>query len=90
MKVKMGVTNDGQITAAEVWLAFEAGAYPGSPVGAAAMCALACYDIPNFLIEGYDVVVNKPRVAAYRAPGYRLAASACCRKCAHIRCATHV
>jgi len=76
MKVKMGVTNDGQITAAQVWLAFEAGAFPGSPVGAAAMCALACYDIPNFLIEGFDVVVNKPRVAAYRAPGAPISAFA--------------
>lgn len=76
MKVKMGVTNDGKITAAEVWLAFEAGAYPGSPVGAAAMCSLACYDVPNFLIEGFDVVVNKPRVAAYRAPGAPISAFA--------------
>jgi CO/xanthine dehydrogenase Mo-binding subunit len=69
MNIKIGVKNDGQIVAAHIWQAFEAGAYAGSPVGAASMCALACYDIPNFLIEGYDVVVNKPRVAAYRAPG---------------------
>jgi CO/xanthine dehydrogenase Mo-binding subunit len=33
------------------------------------MCALACYTIPNFLVESFDVVVNKPKVAAYRAPG---------------------
>jgi len=69
MKIKMGVTNNGQITAAEVWMAFEAGAFPGSPVGAAAMTAIACYDIPNFVVEGFDVVCNKPKVAAYRAPG---------------------
>ena len=69
MRVKMGVTNDGQITAAEVWMAFEAGAFPGSPVGAASMTAIACYDIPNFFVEGFDVVCNKPKVAAYRAPG---------------------
>ncbi|MCB0993307.1 MAG: molybdopterin-dependent oxidoreductase, partial [Acidimicrobiales bacterium] len=56
-------------TAAEVELYFEAGAFPGSPVGAAAMTCLAPYQVENFLIEGYDVVVNKPRVAAYRAPG---------------------
>ncbi len=76
MKVKMGMTNEGRITAAQVWLAFEAGAFPGSPVGAASMCALACYDLENFLIEGYDVVVNKPRVAAYRAPGAPISAFA--------------
>ncbi|MBH29631.1 MAG: oxidoreductase [Actinobacteria bacterium] len=76
MKVKMGVSNDGKLTAAEVWMAFEAGAYAGSPVGAAGMTVLAAYDIPHFLVEGYDVVCNKPRVAAYRAPGAPQAAFA--------------
>ena len=33
------------------------------------MTALACYDVPNFSIVGYDVVTNTPKVAAYRAPG---------------------
>jgi CO/xanthine dehydrogenase Mo-binding subunit len=69
MTVKMGITNDGQMTAADIWMAYEAGAFPGSPVGAAGMTAIAIYDIPNFFIEGFDVVVNKPKVAAYRAPG---------------------
>ena len=45
------------------------GAFPGSPVGAAAMCVFATYDIPNQQIDGYDVVVNKPKSQAYRAPG---------------------
>ena len=67
-RVKIGAKNDGTITAAEVELAFEAGAYPGSPVGAGAMCALAAYDIENGTVDGYDVVVNKPKTAAYRAP----------------------
>jgi CO/xanthine dehydrogenase Mo-binding subunit len=52
-----------------VYLAFEAGGYPGSPVGAGVMCAIAPYTIPNSVVEGYDVVVNRPKVAAYRAPG---------------------
>lgn len=69
MRVKMGVANDGTLTAAEIWMAFEAGAFPGSPVGAASMTAIACYDIANFVVEGFDVVCNKPKVAAYRAPG---------------------
>ena len=69
MRVKIGALRDGTLTAGEVYLAFEAGAYPGSPVGAGAMCALAPYDIPNQVIDGYDVVVNKPKTAAYRAPG---------------------
>ena len=69
MKVKMGVNKDGTLTAAQIWMAFEAGAFPGSPVGAAGMTAIACYNIANFLVEGFDVVVNKTKVAAYRAPG---------------------
>ena len=52
IEVKLGATKDGTITAAEVVLKFQAGAFPGSPVGAACMTALACYDIPNFRIVG--------------------------------------
>ena len=69
IRVKMGATKAGQLTAAEAYLAFEAGAYPGSPVGAGTMCIFAPYNIENVLVDGYDVVVNKPKTAAYRAPG---------------------
>ena len=68
-KIKIGVTRDGKITAAQGYLAFEAGAYPGSPVSAATACMLTPYDIPNMVLDGYDVVVNKPKTSAYRAPG---------------------
>ena len=30
---------------------------------------LAPYEVPNLVIEGNDVLVNKPKVCAYRAPG---------------------
>ena len=76
MKVKMGAAKDGRITAAHVTLAFEAGAYPGSPVMPGTTCSLACYDLENGRVEGYDVVVNKPKTAAYRAPGSPQAAFA--------------
>ena len=33
------------------------------------MCGFAMYDIPNVDVVGYDVVSNRPKVAAYRAPG---------------------
>ncbi len=69
MKVKMGVTNDGRMTAAHADLRFEAGAFPGSPVGAAANCIFSPYDIANIVIDAYDVVDNKPKTTAYRAPG---------------------
>ncbi|MSQ26314.1 MAG: xanthine dehydrogenase family protein molybdopterin-binding subunit [Dehalococcoidia bacterium] len=69
MRVKMGATKQGKITAAEAYFAFAAGAFPGSPVGSAMNTGIAPYKVDNFQIDGYDVVVNKPRVAAYRAPG---------------------
>ena len=69
MRVKMGASSAGKITAAEIELAFEAGAYPGSPVMQGATCAFACYDLDNATVSGYDVMVNKPKTAAYRAPG---------------------
>ncbi len=77
IKLKLGAKKDGNIVAAQAYLAYEAGAYPGSPVDAAAMCIFAAYDIPNILINGFDVVVNKPKTAAYRAPGATNAAFAC-------------
>ncbi|MCI0441060.1 MAG: molybdopterin-dependent oxidoreductase, partial [Chloroflexi bacterium] len=69
VRIKLGAKNDGTMTAATAYLAYEAGAFPGSPVGAGAMCVFAPYDLPNATIDGYDVVVNKPKTAAYRAPG---------------------
>ena len=69
MNVKMGATSDGKLTAAQADLRFEAGGYPGSPVGAAAQCMFSPYDIDNVLIDAYDVVDNKPKSTAYRAPG---------------------
>ena len=74
MKLKIGATKDGRIVAAKAYLAFEAGAYPGAPIGGATSCMFTPYDIPNVLIDGYDVVNNKPKTAAYRAPGAPIAA----------------
>ena len=68
-KVKIGVTKDGKITAADCTFAMGAGAFPGSPVGAGVQCALAPYSIENQVVDGLDVVLNTPKPAAYRAPG---------------------
>ena len=67
--VKIGCKRDGRIVAMQAKLVYESGAYPGSPLGAGSMCIFAPYDVDDVLIEGYEVVVNRPRVAAYRAPG---------------------
>ena len=68
-RIRMGATNDGRLVAANCYMVYEAGAYPGSAVGAGAQCILAPYNIPNVTIDAYDVVVNKPKSSAYRAPG---------------------
>ena len=69
MKVRVGAKNDGKLTAVQLEVAMDAGAYPGSPVMQAMTCAFACYDVENGKVDGYDVVVNKPKTSAYRAPG---------------------
>jgi CO/xanthine dehydrogenase Mo-binding subunit len=69
IRVKMGARRDGKLTAAEAELIYEAGAYPGSPVGAGCGVIFAPYRLDNLQIDGYDVVVNRPKASAYRAPG---------------------
>lgn len=74
MRVKIGVKKDGTITAAEGEFAFQAGAFPGSPVMNACLCAFAPYKVENQKTIGYDVVSNRPKAAAYRAPGSPISA----------------
>jgi CO/xanthine dehydrogenase Mo-binding subunit len=76
IRMKLGAKRDGTLVAASASLYYEAGAFRGSPAGAGMMCAFAPYRIPNFFIEAFDVVVNKPKVAAYRAPGSPMASFA--------------
>ncbi|MGZ9080200.1 MAG: xanthine dehydrogenase family protein molybdopterin-binding subunit, partial [Burkholderiales bacterium] len=76
MSVRLGINRDGRIVAADAIFKYQAGAFPGSPVMNACMCAFAPYDIPNVRTVGYDVVCNRPKTAAYRAPGVPIAAFA--------------
>ena len=69
MKVKIGTTNEGRLTAAAAEMKYESGAFPGSSVGGGAACIFSPYDIENIVIDAYDVIDNKPKTAAYRAPG---------------------
>lgn len=69
VEVKLGAKKDGTIVAAQQVLKFQAGAFAGSPIGPGCMCGFALYDIANIDVLGYDVVSNRPKVAAYRAPG---------------------
>ena len=76
MRCKIGATRDGKITAGELYMVYEAGAYPGSPVGGGTLTGFGPYNIENMLVDGYDVVCNKQKVQAYRAPGQPQAAFA--------------
>lgn len=76
MTVKIGIKKDGTLVAAEGLFKFQGGAFPGSPVMNATMCAFAPYIIPNVHSVGFDVVSNRPKSAAYRAPGSPISAFA--------------
>jgi CO/xanthine dehydrogenase Mo-binding subunit len=76
MTVKIGVKRDGTIVAADGVFKLQAGAFPGSPFMSTCMCAFAPYEIANARAVGYDVVCNRPKVAAYRAPGSPIGAFA--------------
>ena len=66
---KIGARKDGTFVAADTRMEFEAGGFAGSPMGAASMTVFASYNFPSFRLEGLDIALNKPKVAAYRAPG---------------------
>ena len=78
IRVKMGATRDGKIVAAKVWMAYEAGAFPGSPVTAGAMTILAPYVIENVQIDAYDVV--RQPAQDRRLPGARRDQRRVCRR----------
>jgi len=74
--VRIGMTKDGRITAGFAELRYQGGAWPGSPVDMGSMSAFAPYDLENVQTVGWDVVANRPKAAAYRAPGAPMAAFA--------------
>jgi len=74
--VKVGVKKDGTITAASAELRFTCGPYVGPWALLGAMTAFACYELKNVKTVGYEVLVNRPKTAAYRAPSAPMAAFA--------------
>ncbi len=74
--VKIGATRDGTIVAAEATLRYTGGPYYGMWAELGAMTAFACYDLKNVKTVGYEVLVNCPKTAAYRAPSAPMAAFA--------------
>ena len=76
MTIKIGVMKDGKIVAADALMKYQAGGFPTSPVMNGLMCGFAPYDIANVRTIGYDVVCNRPKTIAYRAPGSPMSAFA--------------
>ena len=74
--VKIGATKDGRITAATAQLRYQNGAFHSIWGMLGAMTSFACYDLENVKTKGFDVLVNRPKVAAYRAPSAPMAAFA--------------
>ncbi len=74
--VKIGAKKDGTIVAAQGTFYLQAGALPGSPIRGAVGCSFSPYDIPHVLSVGFDVLSNRSKVAAYRAPGAPIGAYA--------------
>ena len=68
IRLKLGATRDGRITAVDADLWYESGSYPGPLMGLGMMCLTAPYEIEHYHIKGYNVLVNKPFMRPYRAP----------------------
>ncbi len=71
--VKIGMTRDGRITAAQAMLRYQGGAFPCGTIEFGAMSAFAAYDLEAVCADGINVMTNRPRQAAYRAPGAPMA-----------------
>ncbi len=76
MDVKIGMKKDGTISGASGVFRCQGGAFPGAPMEFTAMCAFAPYALRHVRQIGFDVMTNRPKQAAYRAPGSPMAAFA--------------
>jgi CO/xanthine dehydrogenase Mo-binding subunit len=74
--IKIGARKDGTVTAAWAELRYQGGAFPSNWAEFGAMTAWACYDFKNVKSVSKDVVLNRPKSAAYRAPSAPIAAFA--------------
>ncbi len=68
-RVRIGAKKDGTLTAIETDILMDSGAYSSSSIMPSTMFGSACYRCANMRSRGREVLTNKPRVWAYRAPG---------------------
>ena len=72
-RIKTGVNSDGRITAQEMTMYWDAGAYADYAVNvtrASGYSATGPYDIPNAKVDAYTIYTNKPFGTAYRGFGH--------------------
>ncbi|OSP54411.1 xanthine dehydrogenase family protein molybdopterin-binding subunit [Pseudoruegeria sp. SK021] len=67
--VKIGMTKEGRITAGTATLRYTGGAFPCGTVAMGAQAAFAAYDLAAVRTFGWNALTNRPKEAAYRAPG---------------------
>ncbi len=68
IRLKTGVKQDGTPLALEAETIVEAGAFSGALLTMSAVFLASVYLWPAFDVQGFEVLTNKPSVAAYRAP----------------------
>jgi CO/xanthine dehydrogenase Mo-binding subunit len=68
IRMKTGVKQDGTPLALEAETIVESGAYSGALLTMSGVFLASVYLWPVFDVVGYEVLTNKPSVAAYRAP----------------------
>jgi CO/xanthine dehydrogenase Mo-binding subunit len=72
-RIRTGVRADGSITAQEMTMYWDAGAYADYAVNvtrASGYSATGPYDIPNASVDAYTIYTNKPFGTAYRGFGH--------------------
>ena len=69
MTCKIGMTKAGRITAGEATLRYSGGAYHTGTCDMGAMAGFAAYDLDVVRTYGWNVLTNRPKEIAYRAPG---------------------
>jgi CO/xanthine dehydrogenase Mo-binding subunit len=67
--VAVGADRDGRLLAIAGTFRLDAGGLPGLSPSLVMQASAALYQCPHLDLSGYDVVTNKPRTEAYRAPG---------------------
>ena len=67
-RIRIGATRDGTFTAAEAEMVFQTGPFTGSMFYNAPQAVFTRYDLKNAKAVAYEVVSNRPKVNAFRAP----------------------